>query len=51
MNKTGDEKALWDVLNALRSGPLGRLNHAELEAVFADLDAQGWQIAKKPDAS
>lgn len=43
-------KELWDVLNQLRVGPLGRLNHAELEAVLADLDQRGWQIVKKPAA-
>lgn len=52
-NKTGEEKEVWDVINAARSGStqLGRLNHAELEEVLAFLDAQGWHLAKKPAAT
>ena len=46
-NKTGDEKAMWDAINAARSsGPLGRLNHAELEDALADLAKLGWTLSK-----
>ena len=48
-DKTGDEKDMWDAINAARAtSPLGRLNHADLEAGLADLAKQGWQLAKQP---
>jgi hypothetical protein len=51
-NRIGEEKEVWDAINAARSAsPLGRLNHAELEEVLAFLDAQGWHLAKKPSAT
>jgi hypothetical protein len=51
-NKTGNEKEMWDAINAARSGTaLSRLNHAELEDVLAFLDGMGWTIAKKPGAT
>lgn len=51
-NKTGEEKELWDAINAARSiGALGRLNHAELRDVLADFDRLGWHLAKKPAAT
>jgi hypothetical protein len=46
-NKAGDEKEMWDAINAARAmSPLGRLNHAELELAFADLAKLGWVFTK-----
>jgi hypothetical protein len=51
-NKSGDEKEMWDAINAARStSPLGRLNHAELEAALADLAKLGWALTKTGLAS
>jgi hypothetical protein len=51
-NKSGDEKEMWDAINAARStSPLGRLNHAELEAALADLAKLGWALTKTGPAA
>ncbi|WP_164935531.1 hypothetical protein [Bradyrhizobium guangzhouense] len=50
-DKTGAEKDLWDMLNLLRRNELGRLSHAEIEIMLADMAALGWHIVRKPASS